>query len=718
MVYEVSDSLELSQKKVQSLSERCQEFILKSACIDGIKKTYILPILEYHGKEGIDIENDPVTLARSLLRQGGILCALLNVFRGGTISKYTEMPENINIDVFVNKSSLDNIDLFLTACRDDLFWLEEQLFDKKALYTEDTNVLAKAIAMTDKFFDKMRRVQKMNFDLLITKLRENEPLFAGKVILDDGDDQEKLDTDKSVKENRLKAIAEILSSERQYVADLEKLQHYSEELRIDNIISPDYHVKIFSNLDQLVDFQRKFLLLVEGCIKGKVITDLQASYDAHIGLLFSKNESAFKIYETFCGNHKQSLRTVEFLKQTLKKKERVMNPEVVPSYLIKPVQRVCRYPLLLREVIKSSAKDAPDLDELEEANNSMKRITEIVNERQRREENVIIATEFKTTVSDWKIGTVRIDPGSLGALLFYEVVTIVQKKSEKELSLYLFENALLMCSETKSIIKSSKFSWTIKGAIYSKQITGVSDMSQESSGIWSIQVAYRSYDTEYLVIKFINQEKVKLWMKMLNTVIIPVKSVSTAEESIRRRRSIISMIKPSPSTTAIASAAPSTIEEEAISIEAIRVKVTYEGETYIVFCKEIESLEMLIEKALEKIKSDWILLEKEWNLTSDHVRLKYRDNQGDLINLCNDEDLDIAMSDCTQHIMSIVVTRTNSSRRSSQNNDNLMKNASIIGGSSKAIDSNMTNGGITSISKLHPPPNISGNSNQRQDLKL
>ena len=58
-------------------------------------------------------------------------------------------------------------------------------------------------------------------------------------------------------------VQELVDTERKYVQDLETLQDYMRALEADEVISKDLIHILFLNLNQLVDFQRRFLIRVE-----------------------------------------------------------------------------------------------------------------------------------------------------------------------------------------------------------------------------------------------------------------------------------------------------------------------------------------------------------------------------------------------------------------------------------------------------------------------
>lgn len=55
--------------------------------------------------------------------------------------------------------------------------------------------------------------------------------------------------------------------------------------------------------------------------------------------------------------------------------------------MIKPVQRICKYPLLIREILKHTDKTTKDADQLQVAFEKMEKIVTLVNEETRAAEN-------------------------------------------------------------------------------------------------------------------------------------------------------------------------------------------------------------------------------------------------------------------------------------------------------------------------------------------
>ncbi len=81
------------------------------------------------------------------------------------------------------------------------------------------------------------------------------------------------------------------------------------------------------------------------------------------------------MYSVYCSNQKVSLDTIEECNKKTQFKnfleERFSHPKCklqpLTSFLIKPVQRICKYPLLLKELMKHVTAGTPDQSKLTQA---------------------------------------------------------------------------------------------------------------------------------------------------------------------------------------------------------------------------------------------------------------------------------------------------------------------------------------------------------------
>ena len=140
-------------------------------------------------------------------------------------------------------------------------------------------------------------------------------------------------------------IKELLKTERDYISFLEILQEFKRQ--ITGAIAGDAIHDIFLNLNQLLDFQRRFLVRLE---QQNRLSDEEQNW----GKLFSYYRESFRVYEPFIGNQNRCNETVLSVWPKLKKAELsnevkglVETPAILLGFLIKPFQRLSKYPLIL-----------------------------------------------------------------------------------------------------------------------------------------------------------------------------------------------------------------------------------------------------------------------------------------------------------------------------------------------------------------------------------
>ncbi|WAQ89895.1 hypothetical protein PtA15_11A587 [Puccinia triticina] len=255
-------------------------------------------------------------------------------------------------------------------------------------------------------------------------------------------------------DDRARVVKEILESERKYVQDLEVLQNYQRALLQREILPSDQIRALFINLDSLVDFQRRFLIGVEA--NARLPPDEQ-----RFGHLFHSFEDSFSCYEPFCANFASASQLAQDENAALTKVADILDPNYeLPTFLIKPVQRICKYPLLLQQLVKHTSPNGAYWDELKEGLASITRVTDAVNETTRQRENELAVNDLKERVEDWK-GHELI---TFGQLVLEDTFTVVKNESEREYHVYLFERIILCCKEVgvKLDKKASKQSMSLK----------------------------------------------------------------------------------------------------------------------------------------------------------------------------------------------------------------------------------------------------------------
>lgn len=70
------------------------------------------------------------------------------------------------------------------------------------------------------------------------------------------------------------------------------------------------------------------------------------------------------------------------------------------AFLIKPVQRICKYPLLLRELLKNTDDSHPDKESLQKALKAIENIVISINESKKIKDNKFRLQEIEKNLDD------------------------------------------------------------------------------------------------------------------------------------------------------------------------------------------------------------------------------------------------------------------------------------------------------------------------------
>jgi cell division control protein 24 len=220
-------------------------------------------------------------------------------------------------------------------------------------------------------------------------------------------------------------IDELVKTERTYVQHLELLQSFKKLVEEKGVITGDSVHDIFLNLNALLDFQRRFLIRVEQ-------TNAQPATEQNWGHLFVLYKDAFKVYEPYIANQKKceevAMREFEKLRETggsAEMQQMVESPTHLTSFLLKPFQRLAKYPLLLKELRDKGDLDQPRKDDISKGIEAASAVLERTNAAIDKEERVEAVEELKTLVEDWKGHRIE----GFGDLLLYGQFTVLKGDS-------------------------------------------------------------------------------------------------------------------------------------------------------------------------------------------------------------------------------------------------------------------------------------------------
>uniref|UniRef100_A0A452V9H1 Trio Rho guanine nucleotide exchange factor n=2 Tax=Ursus TaxID=9639 RepID=A0A452V9H1_URSMA len=158
-------------------------------------------------------------------------------------------------------------------------------------------------------------------------------------------------------------LQELVETERDYVRDLGCVVEGYMALMKEDGVPDDMKGKdkiVFGNIHQIYDWHRDFFLgELEKCLEDP----------EKLGSLFVKHERRLHMYIVYCQNKPKSEHIVSEYIDTFFEdlKQRLGHRLQLTDLLIKPVQRIMKYQLLLKDFLKYSKKASLDTSELERA---------------------------------------------------------------------------------------------------------------------------------------------------------------------------------------------------------------------------------------------------------------------------------------------------------------------------------------------------------------
>ncbi|KAM6061680.1 rho guanine nucleotide exchange factor 9 isoform 2-T2 [Chlamydotis macqueenii] len=205
---------------------------------------------------------------------------------------------------------------------------------------------------------------------------------------------------------RANVINEIMSTERHYIKHLKDIcEGYLKQCRKRRDMFSDEQLKIiFGNIEDIYRFQMGF------------VRDLEKQYnneDPHlseIGPCFLEHQDGFWIYSEYCNNHLDACMELSKLMKDSRYQHffeacRLLQQMIdiaIDGFLLTPVQKICKYPLQLAELLKYTAQDHSDYRYVAAALAVMRNVTLQINERKRRLENIDKIAQWQASVLDWE----------------------------------------------------------------------------------------------------------------------------------------------------------------------------------------------------------------------------------------------------------------------------------------------------------------------------
>jgi len=521
----------------ESLYQICVKLRRRLSGVPGFRP--YLDELEQREADG----SDPVSSLWQCFRSGLPLLAIYNA----------SQPEEGDLKVDMTKAEAkigkEAAYLFLKACMQQMNIPAADTFSLTELYSDNTTGFVKVTKLVNRVLDLL----KMSGKLLSSTDSEDSR---------DGTDSTTSSNDQPPKQKtrRQHILKELVETERQYVHHLQNLQMLKKELEDYGALAGDSIHDIFLNLNNLLDFAQRFLIRVE---QQNELPEEQQNW----GGLFVHYKEPFRQYEPFIANQKKCEATCqkEWDKMVANAKSPLMqqmlaNPTILNGFLLKPFQRLTKYPLLLKDLqnqieskeLKSDLASAIEViqDVLQQADASI--------DKESRDEAL---QDLKERIDDWK----QLQPSTFGELLLLGSFNVMKdgstKNEEKEYHIFLFSRILIMCkyvninkqknklmgNNRAALSLRGKPKMNLKGRIYFTNVTNITKAS--SPGNYSLQISWRGdVGVETFLIKFKMDETLQRWHTMIETqrasCLLESRNRSTADTHFTSLAGVTQMANP------------------------------------------------------------------------------------------------------------------------------------------------------------------------------
>jgi len=275
------------------------------------------------------------------------------------------------------------------------------------------------------------------------------------------------------KDTRYLVAKEILDTERTYVINLGIcIKVFLKPLQDDYVcaIEKEELRNLFSDIELIYQFNKMLLVQLESRLR-------EWSTDQTLGDVFLQVMEFLKVYSNYIQNYDNSISMMSKLQKREDfsnfllecKKELGKSSNELSAYLILPVQRVPRYKLLLKELLKNTTHDHKDYTKLLEAESRMGEMAVFLNEKKREAENILKLFEIREKFrGDFEL---EITP----MRRFIQEGIFDDTKTSAKCVLYIF-NDIIICGTIRNQ-NSEKIKF--KGAIHPREwvFEGTSDQN-------------------------------------------------------------------------------------------------------------------------------------------------------------------------------------------------------------------------------------------------
>ncbi|XP_037755210.1 pleckstrin homology domain-containing family G member 3 isoform X7 [Chelonia mydas] len=307
-----------------------------------------------------------------------------------------------------------------------------------------------------------------------------------------------------------RVVLELVESERTYVEDLRSIvMDYlgkiidTEEL----LLRPEQVSALFGNIEDLYELNSELLQDLDSCNSDPVA----------VARCFVDRSQDFDIYTQYCNNYPNSvaaltecMRNKHQAKFFRERQEQIGHMLPLGSYLLKPVQRILKYHLLLQEIAKHFDLEEAGYEVVEEAIDTMTCVAWYINDMKRRHEHAVRLQEIQSLLLNWK----GPDLTTFGELVLEGTFRVSRVRNER--TFFLFDRTLLItkrrgdhfickshipCSSLM-LIESTRDSlcFSVTHYKHSKQQYSIQAKSVEEKRVWTHHIKRLILENHHAII--------------------------------------------------------------------------------------------------------------------------------------------------------------------------------------------------------------------------
>ncbi|XP_030668049.1 pleckstrin homology domain-containing family G member 3 isoform X3 [Nomascus leucogenys] len=234
-----------------------------------------------------------------------------------------------------------------------------------------------------------------------------------------------------------RVVREIVETERLYVQDLRSIveDYLLKIIDTPGLLKPEQVSALFGNIENIYALNSQLLRDLDSCNSDPVA----------VASCFVERSQEFDIYTQYCNNYPNSvaaltecMRDKQQAKFFRDRQELLQHSLPLGSYLLKPVQRILKYHLLLQEIAKHFDEEEDGFEVVEDAIDTMTCVAWYINDMKRRHEHAVRLQEIQSLLINWK----GPDLTTYGELVLEGTFRVHRVRNER--TFFLFDKTLLI----------------------------------------------------------------------------------------------------------------------------------------------------------------------------------------------------------------------------------------------------------------------------------